>query len=98
VGAELARAGGAKVVCLGQGSAVLRDDFRFKHDEIRYYSRSAIVPKMATDPITWRPDERHTARILRGAVGPLAPTSRCTSRRRSGRRIYPLGRRVVAAA
>jgi len=71
VGAELARAG-AKVVCLDKGPAFTEDDFRFKHDEIRYYSRSAIVPKMATDPITWRPNDRTTARILPWAVGPLA--------------------------
>ena len=71
VGAELARAG-AKVLCLDKGPHFSDDDFRFKHDEIRYYSRSAIVPKMATDPITWRPNERSTARILPWAVGPLA--------------------------
>ena len=71
VGAELARAG-AKVLCLDKGPHFTEDDFRFKFDEIRYYSRSAIVPKMSTDPITWRPNDRHTARVLPWAVGPLA--------------------------
>lgn len=71
VGAELAKAG-AKVLCLDKGPQFSEDDFRFKHDEIRYYSRSAIVPKMATDPLTWRADDRQTARILPWAVGPLA--------------------------
>jgi gluconate 2-dehydrogenase alpha chain len=71
VSAELARAG-AKVLCLDKGPHFSDDDFRFKHDEIRYYSRSAIVPKMATDPLTWRSSDRHTARILPWAVGPLA--------------------------
>jgi gluconate 2-dehydrogenase alpha chain len=71
VGAELADAG-AKVLCLDKGPHFTEDDFRYKFDEIRYYSRSAIVPKMATDPITWRPNSRETARILPWAVGPLA--------------------------
>ena len=71
VGAELAKAG-AKVLCLDKGPHFSEDDFRFKHDEIRYYSRSAIVPKMATDPLTWRPNDRHSAKILPWAVGPLA--------------------------
>jgi gluconate 2-dehydrogenase alpha chain len=71
VASELACAG-AKVVGLDKGPQFTDDDFRFKHDEIRYYVRKAIVPHMGTDPITWRPDDRHASKVLPWAIGPLA--------------------------
>jgi gluconate 2-dehydrogenase alpha chain len=71
VAAELASAG-ANVIGLDKGPVYSEDDFRFKHDEIKYYIRKAIVPHMASDPITWRANDRETARVLPWAVGPLA--------------------------
>lgn len=70
VASELAQ-GGAKVVCLDKGPKYTDDDFRLKHDEIRYYARGAIVPHMATDPLTWRPTSQDTATLLPWADGPL---------------------------
>ena len=46
-------------------------DFISKFDGIRYYCRSAIMPRMATDPITWRPNEQTEARILPWASNAL---------------------------
>jgi gluconate 2-dehydrogenase alpha chain len=63
IAAELASAG-AKVIALEKGAFYKPDDFTGKFDEIRIYCRSAIVPKMATDPLTWRPNESTRAQIL----------------------------------
>ena len=46
-------------------------DFISKFDEIRYYCRSAIMPRMATDPMTWRPNEQTEARVLPSASNSL---------------------------
>ncbi|MBV9671309.1 MAG: GMC family oxidoreductase, partial [Verrucomicrobia bacterium] len=61
--AELSRAG-MKVVGLEKGRFYKQADFKTKFDEIRYYCRSAIVPHMASDPITWRQNERNEAEVL----------------------------------
>jgi gluconate 2-dehydrogenase alpha chain len=70
VATEMARAG-IRVVALDKGPNYTPADVRFKHDEIRYYARGAMVPHMATDPITWRPDDKHEAVLLPWATGPL---------------------------
>ena len=51
VASELAQKG-LKVVCLDKGPHYSDEDFRLKHDEIRYYARGAIVPHITTDPMT----------------------------------------------
>jgi gluconate 2-dehydrogenase alpha chain len=71
VAAELAAAG-ATVVGLDKGPAYTRDDFRHKHDELRYYARGAMLPRMPTDPMTWRASGNEAARVLPWASGPLA--------------------------
>ena len=63
IAAELARAG-QRVVALEKGAFYKPGDFDTKFDEIRYYCRSAIVPRMATDPLTWRAGENQDALIL----------------------------------
>jgi gluconate 2-dehydrogenase alpha chain len=70
VASELAQQG-LKVICLDKGPRYTTDDFRLKHDEIRYYARGAIVPHMATDPLTWRAGSADTADLLPWASGPL---------------------------
>jgi gluconate 2-dehydrogenase alpha chain len=65
---ELTRAG-MRVVALDKGADHSDEDFKLKHDEIRYFSRSAIVPHMGTDPITWRARDGETARVLPWAAG-----------------------------
>ena len=70
IAAELARAG-YKVVALEKGAYYKPGDFKTKFDEIRYYARAAIVPKMATDPITWRAGENRKATILPWASNKL---------------------------
>ena len=66
VATDLARAG-MKVIGLEKGRFYKQADFKTKFDEIRYYCRSAIVPRMATDPITWRPREGIEAAVrIRG--------------------------------
>ena len=70
VASELAKSG-ARVVGLEKGAFYKQADFISKFDEIRYYCRSAIMPRMATDPITWRPNERTEARILPWASNAL---------------------------
>lgn len=69
--AEQLATAGVKVVALDKGPNYTDDDFRIKHDEIRYYARGAMVPQLRTDPITWRPDEKHEAVLLPWAAGPL---------------------------
>lgn len=70
IAAELARAG-MKVVALEKGAYYRTADFRTKFDEIRYYARAAIVPKMATDPITWRAGHNQAAVVLPWASNKL---------------------------
>jgi gluconate 2-dehydrogenase alpha chain len=62
---------GARVIGIEKGSLYRPSDFVSKFDEIRYYCRSAIVPRMATDPLTWRPDEKTEARVLPWASNAL---------------------------
>ena len=70
IAAELARAG-LKVLALEKGAYYKTADFKTKFDEIRYYARGAIVPKMATDPITWRSSHNQTAVVLPWASNKL---------------------------
>lgn len=70
VAAELAK-GGAHVVVLDKGPHYTSEDFKLKHDEIRYYARGAIVPHVTTDPMTWRPDDASESQILPWVSGPL---------------------------
>jgi gluconate 2-dehydrogenase alpha chain len=67
---QLARAG-LKVTALDKGPHYPEDYFRFKHDEIRYYTRGSLVPHLSTDPITWRARDGDTATLLPWASGPL---------------------------
>jgi gluconate 2-dehydrogenase alpha chain len=70
VASELAQKG-VKVVCLEKGPRYLDEDFRLKHDEIRYYARGAIVPHITTDPMTWRETSKDSAKLLPWVSGPL---------------------------
>ena len=71
VAAELAQ-GGMQVLCLDKGPRYTTEDFRLKHDEIRYYARGALVPSMKTDPLTWREKTADgEADIPSWAAGPL---------------------------
>ncbi|WP_047151300.1 GMC family oxidoreductase [Aneurinibacillus tyrosinisolvens] len=70
IATELAHAG-LKVVGLEKGAFYSDADFQSKFDEIRYYTRSAIVPHMGTDPITWRPNNEQEAAILPWAANKL---------------------------
>jgi gluconate 2-dehydrogenase alpha chain len=69
VASELAQAG-ARVVGLEKGAHFSPDAFTLKQDEIRYPVRGATLPTMASDPITWRPDDSHEATLLPWAHGP----------------------------
>jgi gluconate 2-dehydrogenase alpha chain len=69
--AEQLAAAGVRVLALDKGPLHTDEEFRVKHDEIRYYSRGGLVPQLATDPVTWRPDERTPARLLPWATGLL---------------------------
>ena len=95
VATELARAG-MKVVGLEKGRFYKRVDFKTKFDEIRYYCRSAIVPKMATDPITWRPREGERRWCYPGrpisSIGRSVPNPPFD---RNGRRHAALGRSCI---
>jgi gluconate 2-dehydrogenase alpha chain len=71
VAEQLTRAG-MQVVGLDKGPEQTADDVRFKHDELRYFARAQISPHMATDPLTWRPDQRTPARVLPWNMGPDA--------------------------
>ncbi len=70
VATEMAKAG-MRVVGLEKGPKYTPEDWVFKHDEIRYYARGAMVPHMASDPITWRPNDKQEAVLLPWATGPL---------------------------
>lgn len=68
--AELAQAG-LRVVGIDKGAHSGDGDFRLKHDELRYYVRHDLCPRMDTDPITWRANDRTEARLLPWNTGPL---------------------------
>ena len=71
VAAELAQEG-MRVLCLDKGPRYSTEDFRLKHDEIRYYARGALVPSMRTDPLTWREKTADgEADVPSWAAGPL---------------------------
>ncbi|PLR82308.1 GMC family oxidoreductase [Bacillus canaveralius] len=70
IATELARAG-LKVVGLEKGAFYKEQDFLTKFDEIRYYCRSAMVPHMRTDPITWRSNNKKEAVVLPWASNKL---------------------------
>jgi gluconate 2-dehydrogenase alpha chain len=70
VASELAQKG-LRVVCLDKGPHYSDEDFRLKHDEIRYYARGAIVPHITTDPMTWRERNKDSAALLPWVSGPL---------------------------
>lgn len=67
---QLAR-DGVKVTALDKGPHYPKDYFRFKQDEIRYYTRGSLVPHLSTDPITWRASDGEKATMLPWASGPL---------------------------
>ena len=73
IAAELAKAG-VTVTALEKGPHYPSDYFREKHDEIRYYTRGALVPHLSRNPITWREREGETATLLPWATGPLGTT------------------------
>jgi gluconate 2-dehydrogenase alpha chain len=70
--AEQLAAAGLEVVGLEKGPHFTAHDFRFKHDELRYFTRQALSPHMGTDPLTWRPSEREQATVLPWGVGAQA--------------------------
>ena len=69
--AEQLTEAGASVLGLDKGPDYTQDDFAIKQDEIRYYQRGAIVAGVNVDPVTWRPNDRTTARVLPWAAGAL---------------------------
>jgi gluconate 2-dehydrogenase alpha chain len=69
--AEQLTKAGARVLGLDKGADYSEDDFAVKQDELRYYQRGAIVSGVSVDPVTWRPDENTTARILPWSAGAL---------------------------
>lgn len=62
---------GVRVLAFDKGPMHTPEEFRFKHDEVRYYSRGMLVPQLSTDPVTWRPDEITRSRLLPWATGVL---------------------------
>lgn len=69
--AEQLASAGVKVVGLDKGPDYSLEDFRLKHDEIRYYTRGAMVPQLSTDPMTWRSTDGDEAVLLPWAIAPL---------------------------
>jgi gluconate 2-dehydrogenase alpha chain len=69
--AEQLATSGVKVTALEKGPHFPEDYFRFKHDEIRYYTRGSLVPHLSHNPITWRARDGEVAEILPWASGPL---------------------------
>ena len=70
--AEQLAAAGLEVVGLDKGPHFTGHDFRFKHDELRYFTRQSLSPHMGTDPMTWRSSDREQATVLPWAVGAQA--------------------------
>lgn len=69
--AEQLASAGVRVLAFDKGPMHSAEEFRYKHDEIRYYSGGQLVPQLSTDPVTWRPNERTKARLLPWATGLL---------------------------
>lgn len=69
--AEQLTKAGAHVLALEKGPDYTQDDFMVKQDELRYYQRGAIVAGVNVDPVTWRPNESTTARVLPWSAGAL---------------------------
>ena len=69
--AEQLTQAGMRVLGLEKGPEYTDEDFAVKQDELRYYQRGAIVAGVSVDPVTWRPDERTTARVLPWSAGVL---------------------------
>lgn len=69
--AEQLTAAGVRVLAFDKGPMHSAEEFRFKQDEVRYYSRGSLVPQLRTDPVTWRPDQATEARLLPWATGVL---------------------------
>lgn len=61
---------GMHVVGLEKGPLYTEDDFRMKHDEVRYFVRTELSPHMGTDPMTWRPTGEAEGEVLPWAVPP----------------------------
>jgi gluconate 2-dehydrogenase alpha chain len=68
--AEQLAVAGMRVIALEKGAHHTDHDFRFKHDELRYYTRVALSPHMGTDPMTWRAADDQEAAIFPWAVPP----------------------------
>ena len=99
VASELAQAG-QQVLLLDKGPAHTTEDFKLKHDEIRYYARGALVPSMDTDPITWREttSDAHRTRSLGGGTTRHRESPSPAAVARCGRRDGALGRRGAGAS
>ncbi|RZT60654.1 gluconate 2-dehydrogenase alpha chain [Microcella alkaliphila] len=69
--AEQLTKAGAHVLALEKGPDYTQEDFMVKQDELRYYQRGAIVAGVNVDPVTWRPNESSTARVLPWSAGAL---------------------------
>jgi gluconate 2-dehydrogenase alpha chain len=69
--AEQLATAGMRVIALDKGAAYTPEDFRFKHDELRFFTRMGISPHMGTDPMSWRANESDRARVFPWAVPPL---------------------------
>lgn len=69
--AEQLTASGVRVLALDKGPLHDVDNFKIKHDELRYYSRGGLVPQLSTDPVTWRPNTDTSAALLPWATGAL---------------------------
>jgi gluconate 2-dehydrogenase alpha chain len=68
--AERLASAGMRVVALEKGAHHTEDDFRFKHDELRYYTRMGLSPHMGSDPMTWRAGDDQEATVFPWAVPP----------------------------
>jgi gluconate 2-dehydrogenase alpha chain len=67
--AEQLTKAGVRVLALDKGPMHSNEEFTFKHDEVKYYSRGSLVPQLSTDPVTWRPNEATEAQLLPWAAG-----------------------------
>lgn len=63
VAGRLAEAG-LRVLALEKGPEHGPRDVLLKHDEIRHFVRGELLPRMETDPITWRESPRRRAVVL----------------------------------
>ena len=60
--AELGKAG-MKVIALERGPRLTTLDFE-PHDELRYFQRQDLRPKLKRDPVTWRPNANARAGVV----------------------------------